>query len=232
MIYIRPNQKITKEYLFLKDFLSSDFFNNNKYPEKYNYTLIEEPFTGFGYPDLVCIIWDKSMRTQWDEKRNKLTTTDIKILHHLYISSNSKNIDELITELGFSKKVILNSLDILCNINLIKEMECFNFKTKPLKNIFFIKEIITIEAKLKDWKRALEQSINNTYFSSKSYSLFPENTISEKLLNSYKNTSVGIISYKNNYKIIKNPDKNVMPSNITTWFMHEYIGRTKGVNYV
>ncbi len=225
MIYIKQNQKECNELDFLQDFLSSGFFDNINRNPNYEISLIQEPYTGYGYTDLVCIIWDKSIHNKWNEKRNILKKNDIKILHHLYNCRLFKKISDISTDLGFSNKEVLLSIEKLLNAKLIRMNKDNKIKIKPINEIFYIKEIISIEAKLHNWKRALEQSENNTNFSSKSFTLFPTRVINDNLIDEYNSTDVGIIYFEKKYKILKKPKRQPIPSTLSSWFFNEHIGR-------
>lgn len=225
MIYKKPKNIENKELFFLKEFLASSFFTNINESHKYETSIIQEPYTGFGYADLVCIIWDKSIRIKWSDKRNQLNRTDIKILHHLYNVKIFKEKSEITKKLGFSLRKANKSVGKLLEAELVTVNKQNKIKIKLIKEIFFIKEIISIEAKLHNWKKALEQSVNNTYFSSQSYALFPGKIITKRLLEEYINTDVGIISFEKSYRIIKKPKRRIIPSSLSSWFFNEYIGR-------
>ncbi len=224
MLYKKPKQKITEEYKFLDKFLNSGYFDKFK-SSKYKFTLIQEPFTEVGYADLVCIKWNRSITDMWVESRNKLVKDDIKILHHLYNCRIFKGIDEIVSELGFSDRDVNDTLIRLLDANLITANKINKVKIKPLKDIFFIHEIIAIEAKLKDWKRALEQSLNNVSFASKSFTLFPNKTINQQLLENYQKTDVGVLSFGTTYSELVQPKKRKIPTTIASWYFNEYIGR-------
>lgn len=225
MIYKKPRNIENKELSFLKEFLASSFFVDINKNHKYNASIIQEPYTGFGYADLVCIIWDQSIRNKWSDKRNELDITDIKILHHLYNVKIFKEKSEIMKELGFSLRKANKSVGKLLEAELVTMNKQNKIKIKLIKEIFFIKEIISIEAKLHNWKRALEQSVNNTYFSSQSYTLFPDKIITKRLLEEYINTDVGIISFEKSYRVIKKPKRRTIPSSMSSWFFNEHIGR-------
>ncbi len=61
MLYIKPKQQKTRELEFLHSFKSSDFFDKYTSNLHGNYTFIEEPYTGFGYPDMVLLTWNKNI---------------------------------------------------------------------------------------------------------------------------------------------------------------------------
>lgn len=225
MIYKKPRNIENKELSFLKEFLASSFFADINKNHKYKASIIQEPYTGFGYADLVCLIWDQSIRNKWSDKRNQLDITDIKILHHLYNVKIFKEKSEITKELGYSLRKANKSVGKLLEAELVIINKQNKIKIKNLKEIFFIKEIISIEAKLHNWKRALEQSVNNTYFSSQSYTLFPDKIITKRLLEEYINTDVGIISFEKSYRVIKKPKRRTIPSSMSSWFFNEHIGR-------
>lgn len=225
MIYKKPRNIENKELSFLKEFLASSFFADINKNHKYKASIIQEPYTGFGYADLVCIIWDQSIRNKWSDKRNQLDITDIKILHHLYNVKIFKEKSEITKELGFSLRNANKSVGKLLEAELVTMNKQNKIKIKLTKEIFFIKEIISIEAKLHNWKRALEQSVNNTYFSSQSYTLFPDKIITKRLLEEYINTDVGIISFEKSYRVIIKPKRRTIPSSMSSWFFNEHIGR-------
>ncbi len=224
MIYKKTHQRRTEEYDFIVNFLESGYFDRFK-NDKYNVSLIHEPFTQLGYTDLVCIKWKKDILDKWKAERNNLVKNDIKILHHLYNCRVFKTTEEIVGELGFSIKQVKETLSRLSKAETIITNKAGKVKIKPLNEIFFLKEIIAIEAKLKDWKRALEQSQNNVLFSSKSFSLFPEKTINSKLIDNYKQTDVGVLSFDSKYRELIKPKNIKIPTAITSWYLNEYIGR-------
>ena len=227
MIYIKTNHQKTKEYKFLNDFIETKYLTKFLMDNsKLDYTYIQEPFTGLGYTDLVVIIWNKEILNKWNSDRNKLIIDDIKILHHLYLNNKFKTIPLVKAELGFSEKKISESILRLSNSRLIKFNKDNQFKALTKSEIFYIKEIISVEAKLKDWRRALYQAFINSYYASESYILFPEKSITIKMLEEYKKTDIGIISFNNNTSIIKKAKEMEIPANFNSWLFNEYIGRS------
>jgi predicted transcriptional regulator len=225
MLYIKSKQRRTQELGFLEKFIESNFFSNF-IAEDENFMLLQEPFTGFGYTDLVCIIWRKNSFDDWNTARNYLLIDDIRILHHLYRINKYKSALELRTELGFSQKKIISSLLKLLDAGLISSGTNDKYKICKKSDIFHIKKIVSIEAKLKDWRRALNQTINNFYHSSESYTLFPESKISDRIIENYNQYDVGIISFNESSRILKQSKKNTIPATFNSWLFNEYIGRT------
>jgi predicted transcriptional regulator len=224
MLYIKSKQRQTQELSFLKKFIESNFFSNF-IEENDDFTLLQEPFTGFGYTDLVCIIWNKNNFNNWNAARNNLLIIDIKILHHLYRIKKYKSALELRIELGFSQKEIISSLARLFDAGLISSGSDDKYRIRKKSDVFYIKKIVSIEAKLKNWRGALNQTINNFNYSSESYTLFPENKISDNMIKNYNQYDVGIISFNETSRILKYSKKNTIPLTFHSWLFNEYIGR-------
>jgi predicted transcriptional regulator len=224
MLYVRNHQRVTQESSLLGKFLESNFFTNYLDAEE-KYMLLQEPFTGLGYTDLVCVVWDEGGYKNWCPSRNDLSLDDIKILHHLYWCKNFKQISELNNELGFSEKKMLSSLVRLVDANLIIKSKSEKYKARKKSDIFCIKAIVSIEAKIHDWRRALYQAINNSYYASESYTLFPEGTITENMMKEYSSSDIGVISFNETSRIIKKSKKNAIPLCLNSWLFNEYIGR-------
>ena len=226
MLYIRKNHRDTAEYQFLTKFLDSGYFN--KYNQgDYNITLIQEPFTEVGYADLVCVRWRKNINIKWNEQRRNIVKNDIKVLHHLYNCKKFKSSTDIVADLGFSHRQVDKILFNLSEADLIIENKNRDkVKARNVNDIFLIKDIVAIEAKLRDWKGALRQSINNMSFASHSISLLPESTINGNLLKHYKKTEIGVLSFGDKYRQVLKPKRMPIPANITSWYFNEYIGRT------
>jgi len=224
MIYIKPKQQKTKELEFLHAFKDSDFFSRYTNDLDSNYMFIEEPYTGFGYPDLVLLTWDKKIEKNWKDERNNLTLKEIKIVQHLYNCDEAKSIKNISVDLGFSKRQITSILSNLVNAGIVENINDY-WKLGVLEEIFYLKEIITIEAKLKNWKNALLQAGNNNFFSSEVFTLFPDSIINENLLKSYSETDIGVITFNQNYKVVKPASKKDLPITINSWLFNELIGR-------
>jgi predicted transcriptional regulator len=193
--------------------------------EDEEYSLIEEPDTGLGFTDLVYVVWNKSAIANWNSARESLTVNDIKVLHHLFLCRKYKSISELKIELGFTSKFLSDSLVHLVDAGLILKSRNEKYKCRKKSDIFFVNHIVSIEAKLHDWRRALYQASNNLIFSSESYTLFPESAITTTMKNEYLKSDVGIISYRDSAEIIQKSKRNTIPISLTSWMFNEYVGR-------
>ena len=96
---------------------------------------------------------------------------------------------------------------------------------KDFQSKFFIRRIITIEAKIRNWKRALHQAELNQNFASHSYVLLPEKSISENVATSFRG-NIGLLAQDDNRVIFKKrAKKGKLPGSYFSWILNEYIGR-------
>ncbi|HLP46437.1 MAG TPA: hypothetical protein VK469_10840 [Candidatus Kapabacteria bacterium] len=215
--------KIGLELDLVKSFINS--FDKIFYKASPNVRLFEEPYIDMNIPDIVIVFWDEDIFDYWAMERNFLQKRDIKILHHMFVKNGFSDVDMLINELGYSVREIENTLEKLIKADLLTERNQ-KFKIKEIKKVFFVRAIITIEAKIKDWKKAFEQAWLNESFASESYVLLPQNRISSKVIEHANKLDIGIIGHeKRNSNIVKSPNKKIIPSSYLSWLFNENIGR-------
>jgi hypothetical protein len=208
--------------------LVKSFLNNiDGLFEKYlvEFKIFSEPFIDIGIPDIVVAYWDKSIFNFWIEKRNYLQKRDIKILHHMYLNGNFTTIFDLKNSLGYPLSELERSIKRLSEADLLIERNSA-FKLKSLEDIFFVKAIIAIEAKIKNWRKAFEQACLNELFASDSYVLLPNEKINPKIIEYAENNGIGLIGHQQeDTDIIKEAIKKEIPSSYSSWIFNEIIGR-------
>lgn len=195
------------------------------YRKDLEYEVCTEPYSEIGIPDVVVIGWDRSVNTDWNAQRNKLNKADLKILHHVACRKNRGILIEKISfELGFTEKKITQSLARLVDAVLIQRNGERIF-IMDFESNFFLRQIITIEAKIKNWKDAYYQAEINQNFASHSYVLLPEKIIKPQLKSTF-NGSIGLLG-KNEKGVVvkKKAKKGSLPRSYFSWVLNEHIGR-------
>ncbi|KQC32510.1 hypothetical protein AAU57_03555 [Nonlabens sp. YIK11] len=191
--------------------------------ENLEYTVITELYAEVGIPDILIVAWDKDVN--WNIKRNNLDKTDIRVLHHLS-SKGRKGLkfQTIIKHLGYSESRTYKSLDRLLSANLV-QIENGVYRICDTEKAFFLKKIISVEAKMSDWRKAMHQASINQNFSSHSYILMPNEKISEKLLSSL-NGNIGLLAHHSDGATLKKrAKKSKLPGSHFSWVLNEYIGR-------
>lgn len=211
-----PEYKLVEQFITSQDYFKEDGLE---------YTIIREVQAEIGIPDILILVWDKNALKNWKKERLDLDKSDIKILHH--ISNKGKRGEDLINMvfiLGYSKKQIDKTVNKLIAAGLIVQKGGKVF-TIDLTENFFIRKIIAIEAKVRDWKKAIFQAQLNENFSSHSYVLLPNEYISPKVKSSF-NKEIGLLGQAGDKTILKKKArKGNLPKSYFSWVINEYIGR-------
>jgi len=193
--------------------------------EKFEYEILHEPYAEAGIPDIVVIAWDSELVDNWVSSRSDLNKEDIKLTHHISTFKNrGVNKSRLSQQLGYSNILVDRSLEklkcaeIICETNNRVFVEDINTK-------FFIKQIITFEAKIKNWKTALSQAQLNENFSSHSYVLLPDKIAKEGVCSAFQGNT-GLVTHTGK-KIIrkKRARKMNLPGSYFSWLLNEWVGR-------
>lgn len=204
----------------------TDIFHNNEF----EITSLVEPYAEAGIPDVLLVFWDKNLCSTWHPKRNNLTKQDIKILHHIS-KSGKKGIDivKICQELNFDNKSFFKSLNRLIEADFLEDIDS-KICIKDIEKKFFIKKIISIEAKINNWKNAFHQAQLNENFSSHSYVLLPAEKLNENIL-SYSSGNTGLLVQDGVKPILKKKaKKNQLPGSYFSWILNEYLGRQYAKN--
>lgn len=163
--------------------------------------LFQELDLWYWIADIVIASYSKNNQT----REIGLNFFDISILKLIEKSSTISLID-IVDALKSNKQSVKKSLARLEEENFIK----FNSKVNAydcLDNYkIILKDSVAIEAKLKDWKRALKQAYRYKWFSNRSFVFMPEDNIrpAMKYLDLFKKMEVWLVSVdkKNWIKIV------------------------------
>ncbi|TAL29766.1 MAG: hypothetical protein EPN93_20725 [Spirochaetes bacterium] len=212
------------ESILVNDFLSV-YKQNNSNIDK-SFTVFTEPFTGSGFPDLVIVLWDDVKIHKWHPERSNLRNIDLKILHHMMTNHCSYTLESLRDQLGYSTKQLECSLDKLSSSSLVRHFKNDTFCVCSRSDAFYVKTIIAIEAKIKNWKAAFNQAETNFWFASESYVLLPGESLRNSIIDKAAESPAGLLSYyNNNYDVVSKSERRKMPVSYCSWIFNEYIGK-------
>ena len=141
-------------------------------------TIIRELKTGYGRPDVVLIQYDGKLLNSGNlcSPLSQLGTYAISFLS----SRPWIRPDKLGAFLNVSKKKQTALIEELENHNFIMHNNNL-IKSRPKSEIMGVKRVLTFEAKLQNWKEAVNQAERHLWFTNESYILMPYP--SEKLVN-------------------------------------------------
>ncbi len=204
--------------------LVDKFLNQKNFivPSGYHMTIFKEPRLESGFPDLVLVLWNTEAANKWDKQRAKLKNEDLRVMQ--FICHGGSVAYSMLIDF-FSNKV-RNNLDRLCEAKMIN-ISCDEFTAKPLSESFAVRSILAIEAKIKEWTKALQQAFINTWFSSESYLLIPQISSKSHLFERAESKGIGILTNKKENVIMKKHPSNGLPRSYASWLFNEWSWRNE-----
>lgn len=177
------------------------------------------------YPDVVFAEYNPCHYERWNTSRNNLSTADLKLLHFIYSRRNVTS-QRLIKELSIQYKTLLLSLEALLDAELIVRKDGY-WVIPNSREIFGVKRIEAVEAKISKWDVVMQQAIINKAFASESFVLSkrkrePDSDV-VKRMNAF---GIGIYLYDSEqFSCFAPATRNRFPSNYNSIYLNECIGR-------
>ncbi len=160
--------------------------------------IMEEVGVGFGFADLVITELKGFISSP---KRNKLSFIDISV-YQVVESKKELPIDIICTLTGIRQNEVRKSLDRLVDYNFVRDAgSSFRINTKY---VLPFKKSSAFEAKLKNWKRAMNQAYRYKWFADYAYVIMDETHSRQavKNLSEFKNLNIGLLTISTDGNII------------------------------
>lgn len=173
------------EDLLVDWFLTQDLV---RIPSGHRATAFREPRLPSGFPDLVIVIWKEAIARQWSPARESLQASDLRLMHLLACSGPQT--PEAIEALFPNWERSLQRLAEAGMVRTNKE----RWEIQSLDLVFAATQIIAVEAKIKEWRSALDQAHLNTWFASDSWVLVPRVPRNSTLLQDARELGVTVFA--------------------------------------
>jgi hypothetical protein len=184
-------------------------------------TIFREPRLASGFPDIVAVVWKESVTSRWNTARRDLTANDLRVVHHLALSGPQGA--GALTLLFRSQ--VERSLERLLLAGMA-HYSSGHWQARPLSKIFAARRIVAVEAKVGDWRAALDQAFINTWFTPESYILIP--TLPQKtLLATANQRGIGLLCKERpawNFA----PHAAKAPRSYASWLFNEWAWKAAG----
>ena len=131
-------------------------------------TIFKEPWLESGSPDLVGVFWHLPTAEKWNRHRSSLRRHDFRLLHQLACWGSA----DLTTIQEFFGKKSVASLERLDNASMISLHDSV-VHVRAVDELYAVRHIFAIEAKIGDWRKALTQASLNRWFATSSHVLLP-----------------------------------------------------------
>jgi hypothetical protein len=186
-------------------------------------TVFIEPRLGNLRPDIVIIYWDPDITFVWPTARQFLSLLDLQLIQMLFLTSP---LTENELKDFFPARKLIPALDRLYAADCVY-LQNEKWLLKELSCLFAIRRIISVEAKLSDVSKALDQAFANTWFSSESYVLTPRKQHRSMTIELARSYGVGLWNLKKDGKVEQMLEsKNYpVPFSYGSWVFNEMVWR-------
>ena len=184
-----------------------------------------EPEIASGFPDAVIAKYNADNLKYWNDSRLSLRNIDIKILYYMLICKHTTS-SLCCKQLGMSKSSLLDCLENLLDANLIMRKDSEWVLSKNTADHFLVSELISVEAKINNWKKVFEQASINMHFANSSYVLTPTKSPSKDIQAYARNIGIGIYSCsESKVTRIVTPHTQIGVMGYTSLLFNEWLGR-------
>lgn len=180
--------------------------------------VFREPGIETWYPDLIVVSFRPEI-CEIAENRPILKKSSLQILSHIFFVKSTT--PEEISRLTCQKKTaVLRSIKDLESLGLIS---CEDGIIQSKEEAFLFSGVIAIEAKIKDWKKAIQQAVQNRWFASQSYILLPYRKDFSEICSKASSLRIGVLSVRDGEVVmISPPEDHGIPKSYGTMMIHEW----------
>lgn len=188
---------------------------NTKSESGIHLTIFKEPWLESGSPDLVGVFWHLPTAEKWNRHRSNLQRADFRLLHQLacWKSADLTTIQEC-----FGKKSAA-SLDRLKAASMISVHDSM-VHVRAVDELYAVRHIFAIEAKISDWRKALTQASLNRWFATSSHVLLPRLPSNTNAVAEARSLGVGLWAPEAT-KLTLKPPLSYQPVSYASWLFND-----------
>lgn len=186
-------------------------------------TVFVEPKIHGCFPDLVIVQWDPEVSETWCAARAELEAGDTYWLH--YINELGAVDRQTICQRQGNKRGA-NTWERLASANVAVPVHD-ELRRKPLAEVYAVKRLIAVEAKVGNWRRGLEQAFQNTWFASESYLLLDQLGKKNGLFERANELGIGLLQPGSSFESCPLPARcGALPLSHASWLFNESVWRS------
>lgn len=189
-----------------------------------DYALFVEPKMPTGYPDCVLVEYDPRNYSRWTRRRHALSDDEMRVLSLLH-PQRGLRVSSLVRKTGLSDRRVRRILDSLVENGdvICSEAGFYQAVNAGLRGV---RSILSVEAKVRDFERVVDQAAVNRTFSNESYVLMPQRTLSPDRRAALRASRVGMLSVSRDGRLKRvqaSARKRRVSSHLALYF-NEWIG--------
>jgi hypothetical protein len=187
-------------------------------PRGHRITVFREPRLPSGFPDLVIVIWREAIAMEWTPARACLLPSDLRLMQ-LLTSSGPQTSDAIGSLFPDHERVLAR----LLKAGMIRA-SLERWEAGSLDRVFAATQIIAIEAKIKEWRSALDQAHLNTWFAPVSCVLVPRVPRNSTLLQDARELGVTVFAQEQTSCVVSMPT-DAAPRSYISWLFNDWAWR-------
>lgn len=181
---------------------------------------LREAFLPSGVPDLIAVeaqAYPRDPRV----KRRRLEICHLQMLH--FLNERGPTIEaEVRRLLNLSEKESCKMLEQLSAASLVVRKRDV-VSIRPSANLFTVRRIVAIEAKMQAWRTALQQATANLWFASHSYILVPAMKCLRRIADEARTMGIGVLVFDGKRtRTLVRPRKHPIPASYGSWLINEW----------
>lgn len=201
------------------DYYCCKFLRDNK---KNNLAVFVEPRIASGFPDVVFASYKPSITDTWNDFRRNIDVNDLKILSFLLHAGGATG-TQLLSSLKMPERQTLISLEKLLDAKLVIYKQQ-HWHPKDVHSVFSIKKLVSVEAKISDVSKVIEQSYINTWFASHSYALTSATRPQDETIKAFTQRGIGLYCKGKTFHKVVDASRLTLPSSYQSLQFNEWIG--------
>lgn len=186
--------------------------------------VLREPRLPTGFPDLVLAKPHRDWATWKSSPVCKLSSMELSLVHHV-AGKTSSSLNEVADTLGWSPQQISNKVGRLQDQGFLFADSGGGVRVGEKLKAFMPQRIIAVEAKVHDWRNAINQAVANTWFASESYILLPAEIGRSTVGDEASRLGIGVLVFdgKQTY-VTSRAVEHSLPRSYGSWLVANLVG--------
>jgi len=185
--------------------------------------VFKEPEIEFSFPDIVVAVQRGGVPLS--PARRGLGAQHFRVLNHLHArrARAAQPISAVIDALCLAPRRAHTIIDELLNAGLVTTTKAGGVRPVPVADAFGLSAIVAVEAKMSNWRGAINQAVRNTWFASHSYVLLPARRVREGALDAASSLGIGVIAFDGRRcETIARAVRQPLPTSYAAWLVDEW----------
>lgn len=185
--------------------------------------VFKEPEIEFSFPDIVVAVQRGGV--PMSPAPRGLHAQHFRVLNHLHArrSRAAFPVGLVAETLCLAPRRAQGIIDELASAGMVTITKTGAARPVPVVDTFGLTAIVAVEAKMSDWRGAINQAVRNTWFASHSYVLLPARRAGEAAIRAAIGLGIGVITFDGRRcETIARAVRQPLPTSYAAWLVDEW----------